>query len=387
MRRLDDTPIDPDIAEALDAIDATLAGDPVDPRHAELAELALLVAAERPQMDAGFAAALDARVQRRFEPGSPSGVSAPARRRWRVVAPLAGLASAAFAAVVAVIVLGSGGSTHAPLLTQSVAAQAPARQPSAAAAPAPAPATATVGSVTPDVLQPPPNGRKVIQSGQLALATTPGRVDDVAQEVFNVVGSQNGVVNRSQVTATGGPDGYAQFDLSIPSANLPQTMAELSRLRYAQVTSRTDATQDVNDHYLALARQLSDAQALRTSLLKQLAAATTQQQISSLHAQISDAEGKISDLQGELRFLSHQVAYSNVSVTVSASAAPPSHSSSGGFTIGRAGHDAVRVLAVAAGVALIALAGLIPAGLLAALGWWITAALRRRRREQALDLA
>jgi uncharacterized membrane protein len=38
-------------------------------------------------------------------------------------------------------------------------------------------------------------------------------------------------------------------------------------------------------------------------------------------------------------------------------------------------------------VALIALAVLVPVGLVAALAWWIAGALRRRRREQALDLA
>jgi ABC-type uncharacterized transport system permease subunit len=45
------------------------------------------------------------------------------------------------------------------------------------------------------------------------------------------------------------------------------------------------------------------------------------------------------------------------------------------------------VLTVAAGVALIALAALTPIALVAALIWWVGAALRRRRREQALDSA
>jgi hypothetical protein len=44
------------------------------------------------------------------------------------------------------------------------------------------------------------------------------------------------------------------------------------------------------------------------------------------------------------------------------------------------------VLTVAAGVALIALAALVPIALLGALAWWIATAIRRRRREQALDL-
>jgi hypothetical protein len=58
-----------------------------------------------------------------------------------------------------------------------------------------------------------------------------------------------------------------------------------------------------------------------------------------------------------------------------------------GFTLHRAAHDALRVLTVAAGIALIALAVMVPAGLLGALGLWAFAAIRRRRREQALDLA
>ena len=61
--------------------------------------------------------------------------------------------------------------------------------------------------------------------------------------------------------------------------------------------------------------------------------------------------------------------------------------SSHGFTLGSAWHDAVRVLTVAAGVALIALAVLLPVALLVALAAWILAGVRRHRREAALDAA
>jgi hypothetical protein len=238
------------------------------------------------------------------------------------------------------------------------------------------------------VLQPPSNGRKIIQSAQLALMTAPSRIDAVAQEAFDVIGRENGIINHSNVTATGGPDGYAQFQLSVPSSALPATMAALSQLRYAHVGSRTDTTQDVNDEFQRDTRRLADARALRTSLLKQLANATTQQQIDSLNAQIHDAEASISSDEATLRNLNHQIGYSQITLTISAGATPvPVASSGGGFTIGKAAHDAGRVLTVAAGVALIALAALVPAGLVGALVWWITTAVRRRRREQALDLA
>ena len=66
MRLLDDTPMDPEVAAALDAIDSTLAGEAVDPQYAELAELALLLADDRPDVDPVFAHKLDERVSGRF---------------------------------------------------------------------------------------------------------------------------------------------------------------------------------------------------------------------------------------------------------------------------------------------------------------------------------
>ena len=47
--------------------------------------------------------------------------------------------------------------------------------------------------------------------------------------------------------------------------------------------------------------------------------------------------------------------------------------------------DAVDVLRTVAGVLLVALAVLVPLGLIAALVGWIVARVRRRRRERALD--
>jgi hypothetical protein len=45
------------------------------------------------------------------------------------------------------------------------------------------------------------------------------------------------------------------------------------------------------------------------------------------------------------------------------------------------------VLTVAAGVALITIAALTPVALVVTLAWWVGSAVRRRRREQALDAA
>src|SRR3974390_328295 len=71
MRLLDhDEPIDPEVVASLDAIDAVLAGDPVDARYAELAEIALLLASDRPAVPARFADSMDHRVAVRFAPAA-----------------------------------------------------------------------------------------------------------------------------------------------------------------------------------------------------------------------------------------------------------------------------------------------------------------------------
>jgi hypothetical protein len=428
MRRLDDHEIDPEIAAQLDAIDATLAGDPVDPEHAELAELALLVAAEKPELDPGFARNLDRRVAARF--ASAPGAQPAGRRGWQWLwKPMTATLAAGLAAVLVVVGLNSlpgGGGSSSSSSSASVAASAattasagssagsgtfrekaaaPAASASAAAgtsstasggtssalsggtSSAPSGGTSSAASSGTPSPQPPSNGRKVIQSANLALTSAPNRVEDVAQEVFDVVGRENGIVNRSTVTATGGTDGYAQFQLRIPSSSLADTMNALSHLRYAHVGSRTDNTQDINDKYVSINHRLADARALRTALLKQLAAATTQQQIDSLNARIHDAEASIASDEATIRTLNRQIDFSQVSVSINAAASPfvPPHHS--GFTIGKAAHDAGRVLTVAAGVALISLAVLLPVALVAALIWWIAAAIRHRRREQALDAA
>ena len=86
MRLLDhDEPIDPEVAASLDAIDAVLAGEPVDARYAELAEVALLLSADRPQVPPTFAQSMDA-----------AGGAAGSRRTPRRAAPAAALAPQGF---------------------------------------------------------------------------------------------------------------------------------------------------------------------------------------------------------------------------------------------------------------------------------------------------
>ncbi|MEO8968652.1 MAG: DUF4349 domain-containing protein [Solirubrobacteraceae bacterium] len=394
---------------ALAVIDRTLAGDPVSAQDAELAELTLLLADERPRPADAFAAALDARVARRFarapdSPGQPpEGEAAPRGsqgkrgrlrpRRWLYAPGLAGAIGVGVAVAIIAIPGSGNGSSSGTSSDAAVALKAPASiaassstsSSAATSRSSAASGAAAAGGESPQFAAP---NRQVIQGAQLTLSTRPSRVNDVARQVFSVISAQNGVVESSNVTATSGSGGGAEFSLTVPNQNLGPAMAALSRLRGAQVISRNDVSRDVTGQAGGAGQQLADARALRTALLRKLALATAAASIDSLHLQIRDANASIASDLATLRGIQRQVANSHIELTINSvtpPARPHSPSSGGGFTLGRAVHDAKRVLVVAAGVGLIALAVLVPVGLLVALGLWLAHTLRDRRRERVLD--
>ena len=396
--------------------------DEIPFEESDYSDVALMLASVREWPADDFARDLDERVARRFAPepsaaGGGRGGATGRVARGRLPRWAAGPAVALVAGVVAAVVVLSGGGTPAPTpplksLQASQNAQrlsdhgppsvhspktldssntygAPSSANTTANTPSLASGSAAINATSTAPVAP---GAKQIQSAQISLTTPNDHVDEVAQEVFQVVDDEHGTVQSSHITAaargTGG--GYASFSLSIPTGNLQTTMTELSRLHFAAVQSRTDSSQNVSHQYNSDQRRLSDAQALRTSLLKQLQTAYTQSDIDSIKAQLKLAEQQITSWQNTLGSLQHRIGYSNVSVQINENGlpfVPVTRHQSSGFTIGRAGHDALHVLVVSAGVALIALAVMIPVGLVAALLMWLWVWLRQRRREHALDSA
>lgn len=424
MRQSEEIPLDPEVLAALEAIDATLAGEPVDPDHAEIAELALLLAATREVPSARFSEMLDARVARRF--GTvPAAVSPRQRARarfslWSARPALASTLAGGFAAVVVATVIASGALSSGPspkaangagaltglhrpvTVVGGIVNSGPTTSGSAASrvvasdkfgsANSNGAATVNLTASVPATVPTPTSNTAghVIQSAQLQLTTPNAHIDQVAQEVFNVVSLERGTVQHSQVTqAAGGGNGgsYATFSLNIPTANLQQAMTRMSALSYASVSSRTDGTQNVSGQYAADRRHIADQKTIRGALLRQLQTADTQSAIDSLQAQLKLAERQLASDQAALQSLQHQISFSSLQVQVNAGPIVFPQVKSHSFTVGRAAHDSLRVLVVAAGVALIALAVTVPFGLVAVLAGWIAFGVRRRRRQQALDAA
>jgi hypothetical protein len=375
-------PLEPEVLAALEAIDATLHGEPVDPEHAELAELALILRDERPVPDDAFLARLDRRVEARFE--TPQGRTWKWVDHWRM--SLAALTAVAALGVAVIVVAGrshGSGVRFAQPDSLPVAKNGAAASSGSAGSSA-APSTATASAPR----APTPrsgHGRDISQSARLGLQARAGQIAPVAQEVFNVIGDEQGVVLSSHVTQSSGAPGYATFSLQVPAGRLEVTLNRLSRLRHARVTTREDASADITSHVDNTAAALAAAQARRRSLLRQLAATDITAQADRLEREAARALTQIDREQSELQRLRHHVADSTIAVTVQS---PPvihhRHHRASGFTFSRALHDAGHILLVAAGVALIALAVLVPLGLVVALCAWVWSVVLRRRREGAL---
>ncbi len=340
---------------------------------------------ERPQIDPAFARELDTRAA--------AGFSKPRRRfalpRWRGIpafVPATGLALVVAAVVVANLPTGAGdddatsGSSTAGGAAASLAApkqSAGSTDESAGVAAPPSVAR------SPEV----PGGRDRVQeqSASMTLLAPPKEVAEVGDRILGVADQVGGFVVSSNVRATDGTSGGGDFQLRVPTARLDDALARLSRLGH--VRERQQGVQDITSERNSARAQFEEAGAERRSLLRRLATADTDNEVTSLRARLRDVNAMIASYQDALTRVNRRAQYAAVSVSLLAqpkqgAVTPPDD---GSWTPGDAARDALRVLEVAAGVLLLIVAVLAP---LALLGGAAVAGRRfsgRRGRERALD--
>lgn len=387
MRRREPT-LDPAVAAELEALEAALAGDPAaDP---ELAALVRDVRADATAMAPDFRARLDDRVADGF-------AKAPrrARTRRRALVPAFGVAGCILAALVAVVLSGGGGGSSDSASSGSAGrAAAPAQTEASDSAKSSggsgssASGTSSSGSASSPKLAAPAPGpaapaqqRRVERSTRLELTTTD--VQAASDGVVRATQATGGFVQSSQV-ATGDGRSTASFVLRVPTSRLDDALARLSRLGH--VRSLQQSADDITNVYNGASTRLAEARAERRGLLRALSKATTGPEISSLRARIADNRRALQRDQRELNAVRNRANYATIGLELTGVARKHAVVPSGGsWTPGDAAHDAVRVLEVSAGVALIALAVLVPLTLVGAAGGFAAVALRRRRREAALS--
>ena len=387
MRSPSDETLDPQLAHQLEMLEAELGSD---------------LKALKPDIEQEFARDLDAWAAEGFpgKPGPLHGVGQRLTSFWgrlrakQVVLGVTGSAAIALVVATAVVSSQQGSDTATvlhgrPGVAQIEPAQAPRtlRPPNAEAAPS-AGATGAATAAPPIAIAPSPGGlraRQIERSAELTLGTDPDHVQDVSGKVFDTVRRYDGIVLSSSVRDGIQGEGGAQFELLFPSFRLGDALGDLSRL--AEVRSRNESTLDITKPFVTVRQHLRDARAEATSLLRQLASATTQSERDSLKAQLRQARGRIARLRTRQARIQRRADFSRVSLAITTGESGSAFPGSGndGWSLGDAVHDAGKVLSTAAGVALIWLAVLAPIALLAGLAWAAWRALVRRARDGVLD--
>jgi hypothetical protein len=393
----------------LKALEAGLAGKPVDADLAELAALAADLNAGRPQPDPLFAAELDQAVTDGFPPEWSVGRSRRRRQGFfgrlgsslgfdrQSFAPLAtGLAGLLIVVVAAGIAFEGGGSDGPggdDVNPQNTVSSADSAQAGAASGAEAVPQAATldraIGDGAGSGIEIYPEGRtataatgvqdrEVARNVRITLSTPSEDLQETSNRIVEVSDSYGGIIMRSSISGGDG-GGRASFSLLIPSDKAEAAVAELSSV--ADLRSRTQQSVDITAPTVSAKQRLRTARARVESLLSELSEAPDDEARRQVGRQLYWARQNLSSLTANLERLERQVSFTPVNLAVETSGDSGSDS---GWSIGDAVGDAGHLLAVSAGVAVVALAVAIPIGLMVLVALAINRAWLRRSRERAL---
>jgi Domain of unknown function (DUF4349) len=428
------------IERDLRAVDAALhagAANHDDPLVRELQELGLVLRADAAQPEAEFAEALEKRVEEGFPaaPGSTRALAEEVRsglqtaRAWppnavrnlpspRRMLPAAG----AVLTVVAVFVVvasvdfdagddGEGGGGGASLVQSEgdggaqsgggrgeaapgggggPEALPPGGPPQAARSAAPA-IEPLQSDDTQSSIAPPPGGRggfapgrsdrKVERTISMTLEAPNEEIPALAQDVTRVTNRHGGFVLSSTLDSDQeGANGF--FELRIPAGRLRPALADLAGL--ATVREQSQSGQDVTRRHVTTRDRLQSARAERRSLLRRLELAATDEEAEAIRRRLDIVAGEINGLRALLRDLRLRTDYAVVTVDLAGTDDDSGGSGGAGASFDDAVGDAGDLVVGLAGVLIRVMAIAVPLGLIAALGWLATSALRRRRRESVL---
>jgi Domain of unknown function (DUF4349) len=334
----------------------------------ELAELAVAVRADRPTLDSNRARRLDARVARAFA------AERVPRRSLRLpsalLAPALGLAVCALVALLAVLG-GSGGDGGG-----SGASTAGGGSSGGAARSAPAPSSGAAGGVE---LAPSTGSRAVERTTTLRIATARRDVDAAASAAAQVATSLGGYVAASTITS----ERIATLQLAVPGDRLDAAIARLSRLGHVRQLERS--TLDITDQATSARARVDRLRAERHGLLRRLAQAPSARAADRIRAQLAGVTRRLARARAAARELRTRASYASVALTIRGERHPDGGAGGGRWTPGDALRDAGRVLEVALGVAIVALAVVVPLLAFGAVGAAVSRRLNRRRLERALD--
>lgn len=222
--------------------------------------------------------------------------------------------------------------------------------------------------------------RNIERSAQIVLGDDPADVRSDAAKVFDAVRAFHGIVLRSSISDGGEGEAGATFNLLIPSGKLGEAMGAFSGI--ADVRSRHETGVDVTAPTISLGERLQDARAKVDSLLAELAGAETEEDREAAEEKLQAARRDVARLRSRLMNLRRQTHLSSVFLRIETGGAAAE--GGGSWGVGDGLDEASHIIAVAAGVTVIALAILAPLALIVLLAWLARRAWVTRSRERAL---
>ena len=224
---------------------------------------------------------------------------------------------------------GTGGSASSGI-AQAPAAGVPQRAPAAAAS------GAATGSASTDAV-PTARTNRVVQTGQLSLTVTHGRVQAALDQLSSIAVGAGGFLSDTRSdTGTGTPSGTST--LRVPVANFTSVLAQVRKV--GKVVTISTQARDVTADYVDLGARIDALSQTRATYLTLLSRATTIGDTLAVQQQIQPVQSQIEQLQGQQKVLADSSDLATLAVSVTETGAPPPpvvHKSSG---FSKALHDA-----------------------------------------------
>jgi hypothetical protein len=223
--------------------------------------------------------------------------------------------------------------------------------------------------------------RKLIRDAWLTLLVQD--VPKVAQQVRQVAEEFNGYVAESSQTRR--PDGSwsAILTLRVPSENYHKALSRLQQL--GQVDDLREQAQDVTEEFVDLEARLRNLKRSEQHLLELLKRTGKVGELLQVERELSLRRLEIERLEGRLRYLSHQVDFSTIRVTLNEFRPRPVPGTA--FSVPKVFADAFRaVVLILRGALVVAVWVLVfsiiwlPLSLIA---WWTVRKLRPTERKVA----
>ena len=220
--------------------------------------------------------------------------------------------------------------------------------------------------------------RKLIREAWLTLLVQD--VPKVARQVRQVAEEFNGYVAESSQTRK--PDGSwsAILTLRVPAENYHKALSRLQQL--GQVDDLREQVQDVTEEFVDLEARLRNLKRSEQHLLELLKRTGKVSELLQVEKELSLRRQEIERLEGRLRYLTHQVDFSTIHVTLNEFRPRPVPETA--FSVPKVFADAFRTVVIILRGALVVAVWVLVFGIiwlpLSVIGWFLVRKLRHMRK-------